>query len=229
MSAMPFPWHTTRPEAVAFDMDGTLLNSGLFGVQAISAAFAELIAAGRLPGLQTAPGGDLIKAQIGKPPAEFYRDLLPPGLQHHDHLLHETVIVHERHLLLDGTGRLFDGTAEVLRELHRRGHDLLLVSNCSQEYMDTVLDVFGLRGLFVFTAAAGRSTALSKRGELHRGLRRAGSLAAVMVGDRVHDGDAARACGAWFVGCTYGYGRREELAGADALIADIRELPALLG
>ena len=50
----------------------------------------------------------------------------------------------------------------------------------------------------------------------------------VVIGDRNKDMDCARAIGAPFVGCLYGYGSREELSGADALIDDIGELPEIL-
>ena len=49
-------------------MDGTLLNSGVFGVSAITRAFEKLIGAGRLPGLACPPQPEAIRAQIGKPP-----------------------------------------------------------------------------------------------------------------------------------------------------------------
>jgi phosphoglycolate phosphatase len=216
------------PDTVAFDMDGTLLNSGDFGVRAIEAAFAELIGAGRLPGLDAPPGPDAIRAQIGKPPHEFYRDLLPQPLQPRAAELHRAVTVHERRLIESGVGRLFEGALEVLHGLHGRGLKLLLVSNCSPEYMDVVVETFELAPLFVFRSAVGRDPALSKAGELGRGLRLAGTRKGVMVGDRHHDAEAARQHGLRFIGCTYGYGTADELANADALIQDIRDLPSVL-
>jgi len=216
-------------DTVAFDMDGTLLNSGDFGVRAIEAAFTELIADARLPGLEAPPSADAIRAQIGKPPHEFYRDLLPPALQDTAGALHHAVTVHERRLLESGVGRLFDGALDVLHGLHAAGRKLLLVSNCSPEYMDVVVEVFQLERLFAFRSAVGRDPALTKTGELGRGLSEVGAVTGVMVGDRFHDADAARAHGLAFVGCTYGYGTREELAAADHLIDDIRDLPLLPG
>jgi phosphoglycolate phosphatase len=215
-------------DTVAFDMDGTLLNSGDFGVRAIEAAFVELMDSGRLPGLHDLPGAEAIRAQIGKPPHVFYRSLLPEPLQERAAELHAAVTVHERRLLESGVGKLFDGTLDVLHELRARGLKLLLVSNCSPEYMDAVVEVFSLEQTFVFRSAAGRSPDVSKTGELGRGLEVAGTRRGVMVGDRYHDADAAKAHNLPFVGCTYGYGTEVELANADALIHDIRELPAAL-
>lgn len=225
---MSHPWTGASLECVAFDMDGTLLNSGDFGVRAIRLAFERLMESGELPGLETVPADDDIRAQIGKPPYEFYKALLPEPLKHKDSQLHAQAGANEREFLMQGTGHLFEGARDVLADLHARGLKLLLVSNCSTDYMDAVVEAFGLDELFAFRSPAGRSPDVSKPGELKRGLNEIGVKVGVMVGDRVHDLQAARDNGLWFVGCTYGYGPREELAGADALIHDIRNLPALL-
>jgi phosphoglycolate phosphatase len=223
-----YPWTGKLLDCVAFDMDGTLLNSGDFGVRAILLAFDELIAAGQLPGMDAPPSASAIRGQIGKPPPLFYEELLPEALKHKAKVLHRIAGENERKALRDGTGRMFRGARDVLAGLRARGLKLLLVSNCSQDYMDAVVETFTLDKLFQFSAAAGRDKAVNKTGELGRGLRELGCKTGIMVGDRVHDGEAARANGLWFVGCTYGYGSREELAGTDALIDDIRKLPTIL-
>ena len=51
----------------------------------------------------------------------------------------------------------------------------------------------------------------------------------VLVGDRAHDVEVAREVGVSCIGALWGYGARDELAGADALAADVHELSALLG
>lgn len=225
---MTLPWHQTPLDAVAFDMDGTLLNSGDFGVRAIRLAFEQMIALGDLPGLANPPADDQIRAQIGKPPHEFYRDLLPHDSQHLAGHLHSIAGANERAFLKQGTGKLFDGALDVLRDLRGRGLKLLLVSNCTQDYMDAVVETFALDALLHFRSAVGRDPKRTKSGELGRGLAEVGAKTAIMVGDRHHDGEAARANGAWFVACTYGYGKPDEFTGADAMIGDIRELLTLL-
>ena len=49
-----------------------------------------------------------------------------------------------------------------------------------------------------------------------------------MVGDRHHDIRAARANGTRAVGVVWGYGSREELAGADRLVEEPAELTSLV-
>lgn len=227
---MSYPWSTTSPEVVVFDMDGTLLNSGDFGVLAITRAFEALIAAGRLPGLASPPATQLIRDQIGKPPAVFYAELLPESLKHAAHELHLESTVHEREFLTKGMGHLFEGALDVLDALKRSGLKLALVSNCSQPYMDCVVDVFGLdRWLDHRDCVGDKSIAGRHKSALvGKALQALNVSRGLMVGDRFHDAEAAQANGLWFVGCTYGYGQAAEFGTAHALIDDIRALPALL-
>ena len=228
---MAYPWTKTRPQVICFDMDGTLLNSGVFGVKAITKAFETLMAAGRLPGLKAAPPPELIKAQIGKPPSVFYRELLPPALQERSHELHAQTTRNELAALADGSGGLFEGTLDVLANLKQAGLKLMLVSNCSQAYLDGVVNTFHLMRWLDYSQCVGDHPPKdrTKTNLVRAGLRELGVSHGAMVGDRIHDGEAAQANGLWFIGCTYGYGKREEFATATALMADIRELPGLFG
>lgn len=225
---MSHPWTGQTLECVAFDMDGTLLNSGDFGVRAIRAAFESLMRAGELPGFKRAPDDDQIRAQIGKPPHEFYQTLLPDALKHKDKQLHAQAGANERKLLEEDMGHLFDGARDVLVELCGRRLALLLVSNCSPDYMEAVVETFDLEDLFAFRSPAGRSPEVTKAGELQRGLNELNVTTGVMVGDRIHDIEAASSCGLWAIGCDYGYGLQGEFENANAVISDIRELPPLL-
>jgi phosphoglycolate phosphatase-like HAD superfamily hydrolase len=225
------PWIANRPQVICFDMDGTLLNSGDFGVIAITRAFASLIASGSLPGLKEPPPPAKIRAQIGKPPAVFYKELLPENLQERAHELHLETTRHEREFLTTGLGKLFEGTLDVLDTLKRAGFKLSLVSNCSQAYLDCVSETFKLMRWLDWAACVGDKSipGRNKSNLVGLGLRELGVTRGIMVGDRVHDAEAAHANGLWFIGCTYGYGERAEFESAQALIDDIRELPGLLG
>jgi phosphoglycolate phosphatase len=217
-------------EVVAFDMDGTLLDSGDFGVLAVSRAFEVLIAGARLPGLRSPPDPAAIRAQIGKPPDQFYREWLPEDLRGRAPELHARAMEFEREFLRTGLGQLFEGAAEVLDTLKARGLKLMLVSNCSRPYMDWVVETFALEEKLDYRDCVGDKSqpGRNKSTLVAQGLERLRVRRGVMVGDRHHDAEAARANGLAFIACTYGYGTAEELAGADAHLHDIRELPALL-
>lgn len=227
---MPYPWTGHSLDIAVFDMDGTLLNSGDFGVIAITRAFESLIGDGRLPGLGHAPEASLIRAQIGKPPSEFYRALLPAALQERAAELHKQATIHEQEFLRSGVGQLFDGALDVLQALKDRGLKLALVSNCSKPYMDAVVEAFALERLLDFRDCVGDKSipGRNKTALVSRALATLDAAKGIMAGDRYHDAEAAKANGLWFIGCTYGYGTPEEFKGAEATIDDIRMLPELL-
>lgn len=226
-----YPWTNRKLEAAVFDMDGTLLKSGVFGVRAIQKAFEAMIARGRLEGVTEPPSPEMIKLQIGKPPSDFYRDLLPPVARAHARELHTLTTRNELAALADGTGTLFEGGVEMLQTLKNAGLKLLMVSNCSEAYLEGVVSTFGLERLLDYSACVGDHppTGRTKSSLVAEGLRSVGASVGVMVGDRVHDAEAAKANGLWFIGCTYGYGRPEEFVDAAVKISDIRHLPGVLG
>ncbi|MCC6573571.1 MAG: HAD family hydrolase [Planctomycetes bacterium] len=226
-----YPWSKKKLQAVVFDMDGTLLNSGIFGVRAIQRAFRTLIDRGRLPGVTAPPSPEMIKLQIGKPPGVFYKDLLPPELRAQSRDLHTETTRNELAALADGSGGLFDGAVDVLDKLKRAGLKLLLVSNCSEAYIEGVVSTFGLDRLLDYSACVGDHppTGRTKSALVGEGLKLVGAEVGVMVGDRVHDAEAAKDNGLWFIGCTYGYGKPEEFKDAAVKITDIRDLPKVLG
>ena len=98
--------------------------------------------------------------------------------------------------------------------------------NCGQNYFDANLEHLRLRE--VMDVAFCLDHLPSKIENVRAALVHLGCRDGVMVGDRRADIDAGRANGLRTVGCTYGFGTREELADADFLIAAPRELPAVL-
>jgi phosphoglycolate phosphatase-like HAD superfamily hydrolase len=96
--------------------------------------------------------------------------------------------------------------------------------------MDCVSEVFGLDRWLDHRDCVGDNATRERNKPALVGvaLRELGGSRGVMVGDRIHDGEAAAANGLWFIGCTYGYGEAHEFEGASATFNDIRELPRLI-
>jgi phosphoglycolate phosphatase len=211
-------------DAVAFDMDGTLLVSREYVADSIEAALREM--GKRVPGLPVPPRA-VIQAQLGKRFDEFYDELLPrehTGLR--DELARRAGEA-DIAFLRSGRGTLFPGVAETLGALKRAGFKLLLVSNCNQDYLAAVSAAFNFPQWIDLVDCAGRRNRTKGR-VLAEGVAQLGAKSAVMVGDRVHDLLAARENGCPFVGVRYGYGKPRELDGADAMVDVMSELPSLL-
>lgn len=224
----------TRRLALAFDMDGTLLDGRAAVIDAVADGLAQTY---RHFSLTPPPlDRDLIAGAIGLPTSIFFRRAYPPGsvpTEIADAFAGEFEVRSTRAevaALLRGQTSLYAGVEAMLSALAAQEHELALYSNASEPYFEAVLAAHGLRRWFTralcLEQAVRRRLARDKK-QLVRHLV-GGHGAALVIGDRVHDIEAGRAAGARTVGCRYGFGRPEELAGADWCIdapAELLELP----
>jgi len=114
----------------------------------------------------------------------------------------------------------------VLEELHGK-YVLAVCSNGPNDYVNTFLDAHDVRKYLATVRA--RGTLYCDKTEMIESILTMGlGEPVIVVGDRHDDIEAAHAHGAWAIGAAYGFGGDKELAGADARITEIRELPALI-
>ncbi len=131
---------------------------------------------------------------------------------------------------------VYPGIPELLRQLAAEGARLAVVTSKVERYARQILDAASWGRSFGAVYGVGETSAHSeKAAQIAQALRDFAipARAAVMVGDRSYDIEGAHANGVRGVGVLWGYGAREELAGAgaDALAAqpaDLR-LPAACG
>jgi len=122
-----------------------------------------------------------------------------------------------------------DGASELIDELHRRGHEVLLASSAKPEEVEHYLDLLDARERADAWTSAGDVQATKPEPDLVRvALERAGvePQDAVMVGDSPWDARAAKAAGVPTVAVMTGGFSREELlvAGALAVFESVAEL-----
>jgi phosphoglycolate phosphatase len=204
---------------IAFDLDGTLHWTEKALVPAIQEAMRDM-------GLEPAEARR-INALYGEPLEEFCRRLL--GLERGDGCdrFREGIRRHQRKTL-PRQGSLYPGVREALLHLSSLGATLVVISNAGSDYIELVLRTFGIRHLFSRLLGADSGASKAKRLESLRTSTDWPST--VMVGDRYHDMEAAKSAGVFFIGCSYGYGSAQELAGADEIIERATGLlPALAG
>ena len=88
--------------------------------------------------------------------------------------------------------RAFEGARELLDELKRRGHDVVLASSAKQEEVEHYVDLLDARGLAdSWTTSADVERTKPAPDLVAVAMQRAGSLSAVMVGDSTWDIEAA--------------------------------------
>lgn len=196
-----------------FDLDGTLLDSRQLALEAAERALSGLG--------HPVPPAEHIHGLIGLPEAEYYRGLLPASAPSE----HVEVLRCEEIRCLEERAPLFPGILALLRELYRAGHRLGVVTNAGRGYMEAALRSSGLESCL--HVAFCTDDGADKPGLVKMALRELRKPGA-MIGDREADWRAGKAHGLFTVGCLWGFGTREELAGADALAATAEELSSRL-
>lgn len=213
-------------DAVLFDLDGTLVATDRFWVQAARTgarrAFAEL-------GLSRAlPSAEAWMSLVGQPLAGGFERLFA-DLSHAER---ETVLarcLEEEHALLGrGGAALVPGARDLLAGLCRAGLQLGIASNCSQRYLDHMLLALGLSELVHASRCLESPGVTCKADMIEQLLEHFQTRAAVFVGDRSSDRDAAWANGLPHVHCAFGFAPSDESVQAEAVIGDLLELECVL-
>jgi phosphoglycolate phosphatase len=206
---------TPPADGAIFDFDGVIIDSLAPVETAINGA---LTAHGYPP--HTA--GELARF-IGPPTPTAFIELT--GAAADSQIVAACVKSYHEHfarVYLDQT-RLIDGMAELL---HGLALPLALATAKERKFVAPLLERFGLESAFEVVCAPELSE--PKAETVARAKRALGVRDPVMVGDRIYDIEAARACGLRVIGVTWGVGDREELRDADVLVERRSALRALL-
>jgi phosphoglycolate phosphatase len=215
---------------VAFDLDGVLYSSEPFLGDAYREAIANVHA--RRPGaFRRVPETREILDHVGWPVPVILARLFPSVDPAAVELLSSETLQVICARVARREGILFPGVAATLARLQRDGHSLAVASNGRRPYVETVLATYDIVRYFVTLVSVDgggsvRSKADILRAYLQRERRSPQQL--IMVGDRASDVEAARAVGCRFVGCDYGHGYRDEIAGRGPLVASFDALPSVV-
>jgi HAD superfamily hydrolase (TIGR01509 family) len=206
--------------AVLFDIDGTLVDSNYAHVDAWSKAFADIGHPVDSWRIHRAIGKDsslLLSSLLGDDVAEARGD--------------EAKERHSAHYLPHGDTDLhvFDQVPELLAEIGRRGHRVVLATSAPEEELEVLRPLLDVEGaLWAVTSSEDAETAKPDPGIVQAALDEAGVDAdhARMVGDAVWDVEAAGRAGVACVGVLTGGMSRSELteAGAAEVVDDVAAL-----
>ncbi len=214
-------------QVVAFDLDGTLFNSGSVSYDSIREGFEAFWSEIGVEGV--IPSWDDARQLIGLPSFHFYPSLLPDEYKERWEILHKYVGDAEKAHLAAGRGRTFHGVHETLTELKQRGHELRCLSNASKGYFDAVIDECRLRHYFTRLDFLGQDFSRGKVHVLEEWAMELGETDRIFyVGDRAGDIGAAHEAGIEAVAVSFGYGTREELMEAEAVIDRMPDLLKVL-
>jgi phosphoglycolate phosphatase len=203
---------------VFLDLDGTLTDPR----PGITASVTHALRTLGLP----APDPDDLTWVIGPPLIDSFQRLGAPdpalALQHYRARFAETGLFENR---------VYDGVPAMLHGLRRTGHRLYLATAKPHVYATRITSHFALDQYLDHQFGPELDgTRNDKSRLLAHALRITGADPAhsVMVGDRHHDIDAARAMGIASIAVTWGYGTAPEHAGADAICDAVDRLPDII-
>ncbi|HZG77424.1 MAG TPA: HAD family hydrolase [Paenibacillus sp.] len=218
-----------KPEALIFDMDGTLFKTETVIVAAYERGYARLKGEGRVQG--ELPPASILLGSLGMLLADIWARVLPeadiPTRERMDALLLEEQLK----LLAEGVGELYPGVDETLRALQEAGYRLFVASNGLEAYVKGVAERLGIAERFEAIYSAGEHRTTSKVDLVRLLLNERNVSSAWMVGDRSSDVEAGRNNGLPVIGCDYAdFGvSTDELAGATVRIRSFAELAAWAG
>lgn len=185
-----------RPDALIFDLDGTLWDAAVPTARGWNEALAEL-------GAETRVTVDGIRSVAGTPFLGCVEILVPEICPPTEAML-KTIDVREEQAIAESGGTLFAGVEPGLERL-ASVYPLYLVSNCQAWYLDLFFAKTGLQKHFAGADCNGYS-GHSKREMLDRLAKSQGLTGAVYVGDTQGDHDSAREAGLSFAFARYGFG-----------------------
>ena len=213
------------PSHLFFDLDGTLTDPRDGIVRCIVHTMTVL--------KKPIPADQALERFIGPPLARTFETLLGTT---DEAVVRSAIDTYRERFGSIGIfeNRVYPEIPSALAALGDRGRTLCLVTSKPTVFARRILDQFDLSRFFArIYGPELDDTRCTKASLVARALatERVAPAAAVMIGDRGDDVEAARANGVRSIGVTWGYGSREELdaAGADQVVSTMQELLACIG
>ena len=197
-----------RYGAALFDLDGTVIDSGLGITNSVMYALRRC---GR-----PVPERSELYSFVGPPLYDSFERYC--GFSKED--AREAVRLYREYYREKGIFEfdVYDGIPELLRTLHGSGLTLILATSKPEKFAEKIMAHIGVAEYFdVIAGSCFDGTRIDKHEVIEYALGRCGiadRAAAVMAGDRDSDIFGARRSGMDSIGVLYGYGSREELEAA---------------
>lgn len=196
-----------QPQAMIFDMDGTLFQTESILINAYDKMFDRLREEKLFVG--ETPPVDIILSSLGMLLAAIWERVMPESSKETHRRADDLLLHFETEELIHGNPHLYEGVAETLRELKNRGIRLFVASNGLEQYVKDVAHYTGIEPLFEGLYSAGKYETKSKVDLVRILLDKHNIQSAWMVGDRSSDIEAGHGNNLITIGCDYATFRSE--------------------
>ncbi|WP_232058131.1 HAD-IA family hydrolase [Cohnella abietis] len=215
------------PQAIIFDLDGTLFQTETLLETVHRRVFETLRAEGLYE--QPLPPIEILLGSLGMLLSDIWIRVMPDGSPAAHERANVLMLQYEMEELAAGRGQLYPGVADTLSELRDRGIRLFIASNGLEDYVKGVPAVKEIGDWFEGMYSAGEFATTTKVDLVRQLLDTFDVQSAWMVGDRSSDVEAGKSNELFVVGCDYaGFRRDGELDGSDAIIQSFPEILKLL-
>lgn len=209
---------------ILFDLDGTLTDPFEGITRSVQISLEHF-------GIKVTDRNEL-KVFIGPPLWESYMKYF--GLSKED--ADTAVVKYREYFSVKGLfeNEVYGGIHEFLAELKAKGLKLAVATSKPAVFSQKILDKFELSQYFEFLSGSELSGERVKKADVIEyaieNMHITDRNAVLMIGDRHHDIDGAKACNVDSCGILWGYGDRNEheMAGADYIAETLEELKALI-
>jgi len=187
------------PDAVVFDVDGTIWDSTGVVEEAWNKALVDTgfgytqVTAQRLKGL------------FGLPMIEIMRDILPDVDEKDLRRFEQVCNEYEEEYILNKSGVPYEGIVEVIKRLSEK-LPVIIVSNCQSGYIELMMHHLGIEEYVTDYVCPGDS-GLLKADNIRLMCDNNGLEKPVYVGDTQMDGNACEAADVPIIFATYGFGK----------------------
>lgn len=209
-----------RPQAIIFDIDGTLWDStGL-----VAAGYNRFLEKQGLSHL--AVTGQILKGLFGRTMQDIADVLFASIPEAERYTLLEGCMAQGQALMYaDPCDVAFPGVKETLERL-AKDYRLFIVSNCEKGYPELTIEKLGIGDCIEAHLCYG-DTKTHKGQTIRTLMDRCGVTEAVYVGDTQGDLEASQMAGIPFIFCRYGFGTPESWAAAIDSIGELLPLMEL--
>ena len=210
---------------VLFDLDGTLIDSGIGVTNSVAYALEKL-------GITPPPRNELFKF-IGPPLVHSFRDFYGFDEEKTDIAVKYFREYYKDKGALECT--VYPGIIELLKSLKQKGYKIALATSKAENFSVMITEKKGIMPYLDHLGAASldEKTRVTKEAVIEYTLELCEEKdrhKIVMIGDRHFDVNGAKDFNLDSIGVTYGYGNREELkeAGATYIVDTVEEIDQLL-
>ncbi len=211
--------------SLIFDMDGTLFQTDKILELSLNDAFDRLRTLNKWD--KETPI-DTYREIMGVPLPEVWETLLPDhsveDREETDAYFLERLIEN----IKSGKGALYPNVKEVFRYLKEKDCSIYIASNGLVDYLQAIVGHYGLDEWVTETFSIQQIESLNKSDLVQSIIEKYNITNGAVVGDRLSDINAAKDNGLVSVGCNFDFAREDELAQADFVIDDLKELQSLL-